>query len=168
MILIALGANLPSARFGPPRATLAAALDELAKAGVVPQARSSWYESEPVPPSDQPWFINAVARVETPLAPAALMATLHDVEAMLGRQRGAANAARAVDLDLLDYHGAVTGADAWPRLPHPRLVERAFVVLPLAELVPDWRHPVGGRTVADLAACLPPDPACRRAEAPTI
>ena len=166
MIVIALGANLPSERFGPPRATLDAALERLAQAGVVPAARSAWYESAPVPPSDQPWFVNGVARVETTLEAPAVLETLHGVEAALGRQRGVANAARAVDLDLLDYHGRVTAPDAWPRLPHPRLAERAFVVLPLAELAPAWRHPVSGLSAAELAARLPAGQTCRRAESP--
>lgn len=163
MIFVALGANLPSARYGPPRATLAAALELLAGPDIRVAGRSSWYQSAPVPPSDQPWFVNAVTRLETECAPDELLRRLHDVEAALGRVRGdTPNAARAADLDLLDYHGRVTDAQAWPRLPHPRLHERAFVVRPLAELAPDWRHPVSGESVQVLAGKLPPDQACVR------
>lgn len=164
LILIALGANLPSERFGPPRATLEASLDMLPEWGVQPIARSSWYESAPVPPSGQPWFVNAVAAVECALPPGALMKAMHAVEAALGRTRegAAVNAPRAADLDLLDYKGLCTGPHDWPCLPHPRLQERAFVVVPLAELVPDWRHPVSGVPVRALADDLHDSGACRR------
>lgn len=163
MILIALGANLPSDRFGAPRPTLAAALTMLDRIGIRVIERSSWYESAPVPASDQPWFVNAVARVETQFAPAVLLRHLHDVEAALGRVRGETpNLPRAADLDLLDYNGWVTAAGDWPSLPHPRLHERAFVVLPLAELVPAWRHPVTKEPVHALAERLPSDQACVR------
>jgi len=163
MILIALGANLPSDRYGPPRATLSTALAMLDSPDITVVERSSWYESAPVPASDQPWFVNAVARLESQCAPGVLLRHLHDVEAALGRVRGdTPNAPRAADLDLLDYNGWVTESGDWPQLPHPRLRERAFVVLPLAELVPDWRHPVTGEWVRDLARDPPMDQACVR------
>lgn len=157
MILIALGANLPHPVHGCPRATCEAALAALEAAGVAVAARSPWYESAPVPASDQPWFVNGVARVETELDPAALLALLHDIERRFGRVRGAPNAARILDLDLLAYGDRVTAPDAVPALPHPRLCERAFVVLPLADLAPDWRHPVSGLSPAELARRLPKD-----------
>ncbi|RDD63740.1 2-amino-4-hydroxy-6-hydroxymethyldihydropteridine diphosphokinase [Ferruginivarius sediminum] len=161
MIIIALGANLPSEHAGPPRATLECALAGLQARGIAVTGRSRWYESAPVPASDQPWFVNAVASLETDLAPGALMRTLHDIEALLGRVRdGTANAARAADLDLIDYHGRVSGPDAWPRLPHPRMESRAFVVKPLAELAPDWRHPVSGATIQELLRRLSQDQVC--------
>jgi len=167
MILIGLGANLPSRQHGPPRATLCAALKMLDARGVRVQARSSWYESAPVPPSDQSWFVNAVATVATELAPAVLLRTLHDVESALGRVRGdARNAPRAADLDLLDYDGRVSAPDDWPRLPHPRLHERAFVLRPLLELAPDWRHPVRGLAAGDLLRRLPDDQPCLRVPEP--
>ena len=154
MILIGLGANLPSPEHGPPQATLAAALAALAAEGVTTLRRSPWYESAPVPPSGQPWYVNAVAEVETALSPLALLAALLEVEAGFGRVRGARNAARTVDLDLLDYRGLVTGPDEPPALPHPRLHERAFVLLPLCDLAPGWRHPASGRTVEALIRAL--------------
>lgn len=163
MILIALGANLPSARYGPPRATLAAALDMLEREGIAVTARSGWYESAPVPASDQPWFVNAVAAVATGWAPAVLMQHLHDVEAELGRVRSdARNAPRAADLDLIAYGDWVSGPDDWPVLPHPRMAERAFVLQPLAEVAPDWRHPATGEAVTELIRRLPRDQACMR------
>lgn len=163
MILIALGANLPSARYGRPRATLAAALDMLERKGIAVTARSGWYESAPVPPSDQPWFVNAVAVVSTACAPAILMRHLHDIEAALGRVRSdSQNAPRAADLDLIAYGPWVSAPGDWPALPHPRMVERAFVLKPLAEVAPDWHHPQTGELVAELIRRLPADQACMR------
>ena len=156
MILIALGANLDHPRYGPPRATLEAALDALQDRGVAVLARSRWYRSAPVPPADQPWFVNAVASVETGLTPAKLLALLHEVEAEFGRTRLRRNEARVLDLDLLAYHRRVSAPGERPVLPHPRLAERAFVVLPLAELAPDWRHPVSGMSASELAQSLDP------------
>lgn len=157
MILLGLGANLPSSRFGPPRATLESALKALEAAGVRVVRRSRWYESAPQPPSGQPWFVNGVAQVETSLAPGELMALLHRIEADLGRERGAANAARTADLDLLDYDGRVSRPGEVPVLPHPRLGERLFVLRPLAEIAPGWRHPVSGECAADLVRRLEDD-----------
>jgi len=159
MILIGLGGNLTSPEFGPPIQVLAAALVHLQQAGVRLVGRSPWYQSAPIPASDQPWFVNGVARIETALAPPALLALLHRTEARLGRWRRADDArwaARIVDLDLLAYGDHVTGADEALRLPHPRLGERAFVLAPLAALAPGWRHPVSGQTAAEMLALLEP------------
>ena len=154
MILIGLGGNLTSQEHGPPRATLAAALQALEAKGARTLRRSPWYESAPVPPSGQPWYVNAVAEVESALSPEALLAALLAVEAGLGRVRGARNASRTVDLDLLDYRGLVTGPGEKPELPHPRLHERAFVLLPLRDLAPGWRHPACGSPVDALIEAL--------------
>ena len=168
MILIGVGANLPHPRYGPPRATCGAALAMLAEApGVAIAGRSRWYRSAPMPAADQPWFVNAVARLETALEPAALLALLLATEQAFGRRRGAANAARTLDLDLLAYDDLVLSQAATaPRpavtLPHPRLHQRAFVLLPLRDVAPAWRHPVTGAGIEALIAALPPD---RSAEA---
>jgi 2-amino-4-hydroxy-6-hydroxymethyldihydropteridine diphosphokinase len=124
--------------------------------------RSRWYRSAPVPPSDQPWYTNGVARIDTDLGPAALLALMLRVEERFGRRRGGGGprfAARVLDLDLLAYGDRVSGGaggEAGPILPHPRLHERAFVLLPLAEVAPAWRHPASGRSVAELIRALPP------------
>jgi 2-amino-4-hydroxy-6-hydroxymethyldihydropteridine diphosphokinase len=157
MILIGLGANLASPEFGAPTASLEAALRMLQESGVRIVARSRWYRSAPVPASSQPWFVNGVVAVETALDPTALLALLHQIEARFGRVRRERNAARVLDLDLLDYAGRVSDpAGPPPILPHPRLGERAFVLLPLAEVAPHWRHPRSGTDVETLLAGLPP------------
>ena len=163
MSYVALGANLASERYGPPRATLRAALKLLEARGFRVAAGSGWYESAPVPASDQPWFVNAVVRLDDAPAPARLLETLHTLEADLGRVRSVPNAPRAVDLDLIDAGGQVSAPEAWPTLPHPRLHERAFVLMPLQEIAPDWRHPASGRHIDTLLAALPAGQTCRRA-----
>jgi 2-amino-4-hydroxy-6-hydroxymethyldihydropteridine diphosphokinase len=153
MILIGLGANLPSAAGAPP-ATLAAALTALAEAGVGLVRRSPWYRSAPLPAGDQPWYVNGVASVATSLGPSELLAVLHRVEARFGRIRRTRNEPRPLDLDPLDYDGRLRQEP--PVLPHPRLQERAFVLLPLRDVAPDWRHPASGAGLAQLIAALPP------------
>jgi len=155
MILLGLGANLPSATHGQPEATLAAALAALAAEGVAVDRLSPWYRSAPVPAGDQPWYVNGVAAVTTGLAPAALLELLHRVERRFGRVRRDRNEPRVLDLDLLDYDGLVLQGGA-AVLPHPRLDQRAFVLLPLRDVAPQWRHPVLGRTIDELVAALPP------------
>jgi 2-amino-4-hydroxy-6-hydroxymethyldihydropteridine diphosphokinase len=156
MILIGLGANLPS-EWGGPAATIAAAIDELAKASAVTTARSRLYRSAPVPASDQPWFLNQVIAVKTQLTARNLLALMHRIEAQFGRERRERDAPRTLDLDLLAYDGCVqAGGDGEPILPHPRLWQRAFVLRPLAEVAPGWRHPTTGETVEHMIAALPP------------
>jgi 2-amino-4-hydroxy-6-hydroxymethyldihydropteridine diphosphokinase len=99
-----------------------------------------------------------VARIATSLPADALLARLHAVEEAFGRVRSVANAARTIDLDLLDFRGEVAaGGPGKATLPHPRLSGRAFVLRPLADLAPDWRHPVNGISIDALVAALPPN-----------
>ena len=155
MIIVGIGSNLAAPPFASPQQTAAAALAQLPDIGVRLVQRSRWYESEPVPPSDQPWYANAVAIVATALPPPALLARLLSLEARFGRRRGAPNAARTLDLDLLDYDGQEC-AEPDLVLPHPRLHQRRFVLEPLAEIAPHWRHPRLGLSAAALLAALPP------------
>ncbi len=161
MILLGLGANLPSAA-GTPAATLAAALDALAQAGVTIERRSPWYRTAPVPAGDQPWYVNGIAVVATALGPTELLALLHRVEARFGRVRRTRNEARPLDLDILDYDGLVR--ETAPVLPHPRLHQRGFVLLPLHDVAPGWRHPVTGEGLPEMIARLPPDQLAERLE----
>jgi 2-amino-4-hydroxy-6-hydroxymethyldihydropteridine diphosphokinase len=153
VILIGIGGNLATPRFGPPLDTLTAALVMLEAEGIGIATRSAWYRSEPVPRSDQPWFINAVASLTTGLSARDLLAVLQMIEGQFGRARGKRNAARVLDLDLLDYHGKVTETTLLV-LPHPRLHQRRFVLTPLAEIAPGWRHPLSGFTAEQLLSRL--------------
>jgi len=152
MILIALGANLPSPA-GAPAETLEAALRELARRSITIEMQSGFYRSAAWPDPSDPAFVNAVVAVRTELSPAAVLHVLHEVETAFGRKRGEPNAPRTLDLDLLDYDGRIeTGP---PELPHPRMEDRAFVLFPLRDVAPDWRHPVSGRLLGELIARLP-------------
>ena len=141
---VALGANLDG-----PAAHVTQALDELDR---LPDSRvvrrSSLYRTSPVGYLDQPDFINAVAQLDTGLAPEPLLDALQALEQRHGRQRSTPNAPRTLDLDLLLY-GDRTAGNARLTLPHPRLHERAFVLMPLAEIAPEVDGPGRGR-VKDL------------------
>ena len=133
----------------------------LERAGLRIVGRSRWYESAPVPMSDQPWYVNGVVEIDTDLDPASLLALLHEIEAAFGRTRSVRNEARPLDLDLLAYGDRVLTEEPAPLIPHPRLHERAFVLLPLAELAPDWRHPALGEGIQALIGRLPGDQVTR-------
>lgn len=153
LILIGLGANLDSPRWGTPRETLSAALAALEGEGAAILARSSWYRSAPVPISDQPWFVNAVASVATGLDAQHLLELMQIVEQRFGRVRGARDAARVLDLDLLDHRGERYDSPDLT-LPHPRLHQRRFVLEPLAEIAPEWVHPTLKSTARQLLVQL--------------
>jgi 2-amino-4-hydroxy-6-hydroxymethyldihydropteridine diphosphokinase len=130
-------------------------LDRIAAAGVPVLARSSFYESPFWPPrADQSDVVNAVAEVDPGArTPEALYAVLADTERALGRERRTGGAARTMDLDIVDFGGLVGDAGDL-RLPHPRAHERAFVLAPLAEIAPGWRHPILAQTASELLAAL--------------
>jgi 2-amino-4-hydroxy-6-hydroxymethyldihydropteridine diphosphokinase len=148
MIYVALGANIPSPA-GPPEVTLRKALEAMAARGIRVIAVSPFYRSPAWPNEDQPAFVNAVAEVRTKLMPAALMRELLSIEKAFGRVRKTKWEARSLDLDLIDYGGLVTDAEHL-MLPHPWAHERAFVLRPLADVAPHWRHPDTGLPVARL------------------
>ena len=109
-----------------------------------------------MPISDQPWFVNAVILAETELPAAGALAALHRIEKIFGRTRNQRNEARVLDIDLVDYGGMVTDREDLI-LPHPRMHERAFVLLPLRDVVPDWVHPITRSSIATLIEALPED-----------
>ncbi|MEJ0015963.1 MAG: 2-amino-4-hydroxy-6-hydroxymethyldihydropteridine diphosphokinase [Acetobacteraceae bacterium] len=159
MILVGIGANLPGPDGAPPLQTARWAAQRLGGIdGLRMVALSCWYESEPVPPSGQPPYVNGVARLEGSAEPAALLFVLQAIEAEAGRVRSVPNAARPLDLDLvaMGLAGAMVRRAPDPVLPHPRAHLRAFVLLPLLDVAPEWTHPVVGRTARDLLAALPP------------
>ena len=162
-ILIGIGANLAPDGYATPREGCEAAIAGLCELGIDVLAVSPWYETAPVPVSDQPWFNNAVIAATTAMtAPDALVA-LHSIEASFGRVRTVRNAARVLDLDLLDY-GGQTYDDDNITIPHPRLHERAFVLLPMRDVAPSYTHPVSGRGIDGLIAALPDDQQIRKAD----
>ena len=169
LILIGLGANLPGPDGTTPMETLDAALAELDRLGVRVVRRSPWYRSAPVPKSVQPWFFNGVVVVEFDDNPENLLKTLQRVEKKFGRIRRTRNEARTLDLDILAFRGLVVGkrdraggteqtrAGTELELPHPEIQKRAFVLVPMADVAPDWCHPVSRQNLDQMIAHLPPD-----------
>ena len=163
MIFLGLGGNLHCETFGAPRETCAVALSMMHARQIHIKRCSRWFESAPVPLSDQPWFVNAVCEVETALTPNELVDAVLGIEHELGRRRSVPNAARTIDIDVIAYADQVITPNSQSNLhlPHPRMHERAFVLLPLADLAPDWHHPESGRHITALTARLDPAQTCR-------
>ena len=151
LALVAIGANL-----GDRLATMRAAVELVgATEGVRVLARSSVYDTPPVGPPDQPRYLNAAIAVGTTLAPRALLRALLGVEAALGRERGSTRwTARTIDLDLVIYGECVVD-ERDLHLPHPRFRERAFVLVPLAEIAGGTRDPVTGERLESLLRACP-------------
>ncbi|MBO9710235.1 MAG: 2-amino-4-hydroxy-6-hydroxymethyldihydropteridine diphosphokinase [Caulobacter sp.] len=147
--MVALGCSLPGV-YQSREALLDAAVLALGQAGLTVAAQSAWWASAAWPDPSAPGYLNGVLLVEPTSPPQAMLAGLHEIEARFGRVRAEANAPRTLDLDLIAHgrlvlEGAVT-------VPHPRAHQRLFVMGPLSQVAPGWRHPVVGETASALAA----------------
>jgi len=141
---LSLGSNV-----GDREAQLLEALERLEAAGIHILRRSSIYETEPQDLPDQPWFLNLVVEVKTELFPRLLLARIQAIELGMGRKRAVSKGPRPIDIDILLFGDFVIGTREL-QVPHPRMSERRFVLEPLAELAPDLRHPVNGKTVREM------------------
>jgi 2-amino-4-hydroxy-6-hydroxymethyldihydropteridine diphosphokinase len=149
LTVLALGGNLPGAH-GPVLAELDAAVECLAGVGFELVRCSRWWRSAAWPDPNDPPFLNGVALVRTALGPVEALAALRELERQFGERNPVPNSPRVLDLDLIAQGRTVLNS-ANLTLPHPRAAERYFVMGPLAEIAPHWRHPGLGRTAADLA-----------------
>ncbi|MWB76728.1 2-amino-4-hydroxy-6-hydroxymethyldihydropteridine diphosphokinase [Pseudooceanicola sp. 216_PA32_1] len=171
--LVAIGGNMPLDGMQPPDVVYEAAL-RLDSLGMSIAARSTVYRTPAFPPGSGPDFANAAVVAHSDSAPQAVLSILHQVEAEFSRERKKRWSGRTLDMDLLGADGQVLPDEAtWRQwytlpldrqmqeapgeliLPHPRLQDRAFVLVPLCEVAPDWMHPVLGRSVSQMCADLP-------------
>jgi 2-amino-4-hydroxy-6-hydroxymethyldihydropteridine diphosphokinase len=148
LIYLSIGSNV-----GDGEANLRAAIDALRPAGILVKQVSSIYETEPVDYLDQPWFLNCVVEAETDLQPHALLQALRAIEAQLGSKKEFAKGPRKIDLDILLYANETIDTQDL-QIPHPRMLQRRFVLTPLAEVAPDLKHPSWPSTAAILLVRL--------------
>ena len=149
-IYLSLGSNI-----GDREANLHKAVEQLASQDMRVLHTSRIYETEPVDYVDQAWFLNQVVEAETALFPMQLLTRVGRVERELGRKRTVRKGPRTIDIDILFYGAAVVETTRL-EIPHPRIAERRFVLVPLAELAPDLRHPVTHRTIRQMLESAPP------------
>ena len=152
-ILVGVGGNLFFESEKAPINTCQAALDAIQHDRIVILKQSCWYLSSPVSDDNQPWYVNCVIRVHSELSPNALLGRLLNIERGFGRSPRARSGPRTLDLDLLAHGGVICVAQGQPSLtlPHPRMAQRGFVMRPLSDIMPEWRHPILGHSARDLA-----------------
>ena len=148
IVYLSLGSNV-----GDRDKLLARTLERLASDDIRVVRISSVYETEPRDVPDQPWFLNQVVEIETSLFPKQLLARLQKIEIGIGRVRMEARGPRTVDIDILFYGDAIVSTPGL-EIPHPRVADRRFVLEPLAELVPEFRHPRTRQTVREMLAAV--------------
>ena len=172
-LLIALGANMQS-EVGPPEATLRHALDAMPQAGLAIRAESPFYATPCFPAGAGPDYVNAAVRVTARMDAPSVLALLHDIEQQYGRERAVRWGQRTLDLDLIAFDDLIlpdhethtrwrqmTAADQQVNapqqliLPHPRVQDRAFVLVPLKDVAPQWQHPVLGLKIDEMIEALP-------------
>ena len=149
MIYIGIGSNLPSAEHGPPEAVVHAAIAAVVRTGAGLVRTSSLWRTAPVPPSGQPSFLNAVIEASTTFEPLQVLTIIQEIETGLGRVRIVKSGPRTLDIDILAWGDRVVSLPHL-RIPHPSIKERRFVLEPLAEIHPNWRHPETGERVGDM------------------
>ena len=137
---IAMGANLKSNSNLTLKENLEIALKMLPDYDLNILKVSNWYKTQPIPISNQPWFINSVIKINTNKSPKELLESLQIIEKLFGRKRNILNGPRTLDLDIIDYNGLIENNN--PILPHPRMHLRKFVLMPLQDIEPNWVHPV--------------------------
>jgi len=155
LVYLSLGSNL-----GDRAANLNDAIARLKKIGDI-LAASSYYETEPVEFTAQPWFLNCVVALETEKMPKQLLTAILDIEQQMGRRRSQQKGPRIIDIDILLFGSSVVDTKNLT-IPHPALDERRFVLEPLAEIAPDLRHPVLKRSMRELRDALPSGQSVRR------
>jgi 2-amino-4-hydroxy-6-hydroxymethyldihydropteridine diphosphokinase len=157
VVYLSLGSNV-----GDRAANLCSAIERLRTLGQIEKV-SSFYETEPVEFTAQPWFLNCAVKLDTEKMPKQLLSGILDVEQQMGRRRIRKKGPRAIDIDILFFGNSIIDTKGLT-VPHPAMHERRFVLEPLAEIAPDIRHPVFKKTIRELRDALPPGPAVRKVD----
>jgi 2-amino-4-hydroxy-6-hydroxymethyldihydropteridine diphosphokinase len=155
LVYLSLGSNV-----GDRAGNLNSAIERLGNLGTV-ESQSSFYETEPVEFTAQPWFLNCAVKLDTEKMPKQLLAGILDLERKMGRRRTQKKGPRTIDIDILLFGNSIIDTKGLT-IPHPAMHERLFVLEPLAEIAPEVRHPVFKRTVRELREALPPGQAVRK------